>query len=184
MTQTIDELNPASSAALTDVFEISKAGVSQSLTAQQIADLIGFKTVYKTADQTINNQTAFVNDADLRFAVETFGIYAIKAHIILNTGTIPDYKDQLSLPAGTTGFTEGQGDFKVAFPSGSEVAIDVNTVRNHFVSITANFHFQLDAVFKVGSTPGNFIYSWSQNTNDAQDTILRELSYIMYRKLN
>ncbi len=188
MTKTIDELDPATVAALTDVFEISKAGVTEKLTAAQIQTLFGltfstesFKTVYKTADESVISSTTFVTDADLQFSVDANGEYVIMLFL---------YFDK-SGGAGSLGL-----DF--VLPSGEIIrnsnlwthtnvsTLDATVQHNVTVPTTPTTPHQMMLVLRarIDVTPGIINLRWKNNNNEAFNMTIHRESFIMFKKLN
>ena len=137
----------------------------------------------KSAIQTIQSQTTLINDADMRFAVTANALYEFHAFVRYSSGTGQDWKSSFTVPAGASahfaryandsgGTFGGNGDFADTDTPVSQGA-GVGNVR------TINFFGWLS----VGSTAGNLIYQWAQNTTGAFNTVLYQNSYLTGRRI-
>lgn len=186
MTKTIDQLNPAAIAALTDRFEISKAGVTKFLTSQQILDLINpYRTVFKKVSQTINSQTTFVNDADVRFPVVANGIYVFTILMDITPNFPSNFKYAMSVPPGTiSSWTSAQfgGFWTTATATGDTLPVTTPVI----VEVNQNQPKSIlnMGMLRIGGTPGEAIFRWAQEVSDPQDTILNDMTWLTYQKVN
>lgn len=145
----------------------------------------GFTVVYKKTPQTINSQTDFVNDADVRFPVVANGIYVF----IILIDSIPnfpsDFKYAMSVPAGTT--SSWSSEQFGGFWTSATLTTDSQSVT--IPVICEVNQEQPKSVFnmgmlRIGSTPGEAIFQWAQEVSNPQDTILTENTWLMYQKVN
>src|SRR5262249_11988175 len=59
-------------------------------------------TVYKSADQTVNNSATFVDAADLGFTAEANATYKIRLWAAYSSNTTPDIKFNWTTPSGAS----------------------------------------------------------------------------------
>ena len=137
----------------------------------------------KSANQVINSTTTFVNDADMRFSVAANSLYEFHVYLRYSTPNGADWKSSFTVPAGASahfaryandsgGTFGGNGDFADTDTPVSQGA-GVGNIR------TINFFGWLS----VGSTAGNLIYQWAQNTTGAFNTVLYQNSYLTGRRI-
>lgn len=134
--------------------------------------------VHKTADETVSASTTLQNDDHLVFALDASSQYALTGVLLVNSGAAPDFKWQVSLPAGATVDGHTVTNSSGTIGAFTEAAADVfDTTGN---DDAAAFW----AVVKVAGTSGNLTIQWAQNASDAGATTLKTGSWINLVKLN
>lgn len=137
--------------------------------------------VYKTANQTVNNSTTLVNDTHLKKALAANEIFEFEAKILYQSGTIPDFKFDFTVPSGATianqaafaAFDVGVtafswGLYYGASAIGGNVAAAISIIKGIVIN---------------GANAGDLQFRWAQNTADASDTKVLKGSCIIGCKL-
>lgn len=134
---------------------------------------LGVQRIYKSANETVNNSAVLQNDDELILPVLANEVWAFTMFLHASSGATPDFKYTFSLPSGTTtrffdavffnDFEEGE---TVVHGGGTNPII--TTIMGHFT---------------ISSTPGNVVFQWAQNTQNASDTKVLKGSYIIAHKL-
>jgi len=140
----------------------------------------GFDTVYKTADETINNDSTLTDDTDLQFSVDANASYAMICLFMYAADAIPDFKYAYSVPAGIT------GNIMDGYFNSQNTSAVVRTWATSRSPIDSSGNVR--ALFNTGclnieGTAGTIAFQWAQNTSNAGNTTLKEGSYIMFKKL-
>lgn len=129
----------------------------------------------KTADETVNNSSAFQNDDVLLASVVANAVYLARLHIMYNSGTTPDFKYQFTVPAGTT------------LPAWSFIgttgaAVSFNAASSGGVSglggTGADQPVDSWGVIITSGTAGTVQVQWAQDVANASNTIVRAGSYL------
>lgn len=135
---------------------------------------------YKTADQTVNNSAALVNDSELFVAVVANARYDFELRIVHNSGTTPDFKYGWTFPTGTT-MRYTQNTVPLAGTAFSLfVQIQTDTPQGEGGAADRGLHAWGKVL--VGSTAGTLRLQWAQSTANASDTIVRAGSYLTLRR--
>jgi hypothetical protein len=136
-------------------------------------------TVYKTANETVNNSTTLQDDDQLLISVEANVTYDFEAEIIYNSGTTPDFKFAWTYPAGLTMFyavyAAGGGTFLGYYET--EVNTPVLDGAGAAVGVL------LKGTVIVAATAGTLQLQWAQNTLTAANTVVQAGSYIRLRRI-
>lgn len=148
----------------------------------------GFDTVYKTADETIINDSTLTDDTDLSgITLDASSTYAVWAmiHVFDETST-PDYKHAFTVPAGATIIgNQRSNKFYSGNLSASSYDTGDMTVSASGTGITNKTgYFLIMGIIITDTTAGVLDYQWAQATSDANDTILRQGSWIATKKLS
>jgi len=143
------------------------------------------QVIRKTADQIVNNSATTVNDTDLKFPIESDGIWAFELWLQINSGSTPDFKIAFAVPASALAEFQVSGDMGKAGTGDTPVAI-LNDLAAVAVSGRATEDFVVMVRGKVvaGGTAGNVQFKWAQNTANASDSIVRANSHFICHKLN
>ncbi len=157
------------------LFFTDDAGTDFDLTAGG-----GFSTVYKTADETITNDSTLTDDADLQFSPDINSVYAINLLIQRSTSNTPDFKYAFSIPTGsvnTDQYTNGAWS-STGFPTRSWNSATTVTLSSAPAFMT------ISGILQTGSNTGTFAFQWAQATSDAANTTLEIGSWMMFKKLS
>ena len=134
----------------------------------------GATIVSKTADQTVNNSTTFIDDDHLLFAMEADKSYIVNATLLISaTDATPDIKFQWIVPASCTMFWNDISrwgrvvEFKLA-----ENSTLVKTLGSGTLGII------LTAIVRNDSTAGNLQLQWAQNIAHASNVKLLKHSHL------
>ncbi len=142
----------------------------------------GFTTVYKSADETTNNDVTLTDDSHLTFAVDANSNYVVIMQLWWIGDSTADMKFAVTLPSGASGFQIDS--FYEAKGSSSYDAIDILTVRTGAMDVTTTTPNTQIYNVKTDSTAGSFTIQWAQGSQVVADTTLQEGSFLMYKKLN
>lgn len=147
----------------------------------------GFQTVYKTADETIENDATLTDDADLQFEAEANSIYAVFVYMFITGSQFADYKHAFSVPTGGSAFGNHHMDtlYRGA-PFNSHSVGDMTVATDGSISSVANTQFAVISGFvEIGANAGTVAYKWAQNTGFANEfTTLQKGTFMMFKKLN
>lgn len=141
----------------------------------------GWKTVYKTADETIASDATLSDDADLKFPVDANSDYTFIMFLHVTSNTTADFKYAFTQPSGSFGRMKSTGDWDAVNSTGL-VSIDASTavVIGSATEKTLEQHGRII----TGSTAGTIQLQWAQNTSDAGNTTLEQGSIIMWKKMD
>jgi len=112
----------------------------------------------KSADQTVNNSATLVDDTDLQFDAGVDETWIIEIDAIFISGTTPDIKVTMTLPANAT------FDGRLV----QTVAVEDNALLINGTG--AEVGFFLRGIVRMGDTLGAVKLQWAQNTANATDT--------------
>jgi len=139
---------------------------------------------FKSADETVNNNTTLQNDDHLFFTVGTTDVWALNACLVCtdSTGTAADIKVAFTLPASgvmrlMSVTLNAAATVTAQRWDTSGVATDLATSNT-----VTNVHF-LSGTYIGGGTGGTFQMQWAQNTLTVTDTKILKGSYISGVKL-
>ena len=135
--------------------------------------------VFKTTDESITFDDVLQNDNQLLFAVEANKEYVFTLFLHFSTDDDNDIKYTFTGPAASTGRSGIDIDTLTftnpnAEPFGTEI-----TIINNTGSRDENFA-KIEGVLINGANAGNVQFQWAQGTDDAEATIVRAGSYIVW----
>lgn len=133
-------------------------------------------TAAKTSDETRNSTTTVADDSELVLALEANERYAIEATLIVSAHATPDFKFALTGTGTSTIWWTSDLDNDEAGPLGAGNEQSVNGAG-------ADTMVTLMGTIRVGGTAGNLSVQWAQDTSDANDTTLKDGSWIKATKL-
>lgn len=151
-------------------------------TAQQGSG--GWSIVVKVNDTSKTNDDTLAADPDLVIPVVVNGKYIFQMFTYIKSPVGSGFKHDFAIPSGTTGWKNDSGAFwsggispydTVVLTTTDTVNVDDNTPVN-----IASFH----GYISVGSTAGNVTLRWAQSISNGVATILKQGTYISYRKIN
>lgn len=143
--------------------------------------------VCKQADETRTSNNTLTADSTLKFAMEANKTYTFNCYVFYSTGATPDLKFGFDGPAGVTSVRIVR---KHIVPggtgySGVSVATAYETTGVAITSSsTAPGYIELSGTIVNGSTAGNFVFTWAQNTSNAANTTIEKGSLLEYVKVN
>jgi hypothetical protein len=159
---------------------LTGAGFERVLTTSDIGGSGGLiTTAFKTTSETITNDAALSDDADLLVAVVANERYSLEMFFDFSSSNLGDFQFDLRGPAGFNldGLVVmGIEDTILQLTSASSLTID--TTNPAFV-----YHASISAkVFATAS--GNVRFRWAQGTSDAGNTTLLIGSWIRIQRLS
>ena len=185
-----DKVLGRSTAGAGNVEEITCTSFARSLlddsdaaTARATLGVNYWTTVFKTADETVNNSAALQDDDHLTFSGLSGEAYAVRVVLnLLQADAAADFKvDFNSLSGNTSWFsclwrlTDTGGvvlaDVESAGPA-TDMSMTSASVGQQFVEITLNF---------ILSANASCTLRWAQNTATVADTVVKKGSYMEYR---
>ena len=144
-----------------------------------MASLTGSVVLRKASDQTVNNSTTLVNDADLLIAMGANEVWYFEAMIIHIGNNTAGLKIAFTVPSGATlswvaiymGSSTTDTRIELEQVSGTAVtAIETGTINHPILA---------KGMVRVSSTAGNLQLQWAQNTATAVDTKVLTDSWLM-----
>jgi len=151
----------------------------------------GWTSVFKTSDQSKNNDDALAADSALQFAMASGHTYVICGEAYYTCTANSDFK--FSITGG-----QGSGSVKMAYLQHTSAAGTDNTYEYHLaVAASATYvasttiapatHTSGRLWFTVIITTtgdGTFGFNWAQETSHADSTTVKAGSYIEYKAVN
>lgn len=143
------------------------------------------KIVVKTADEIVNNSAVLQNDDHLLLALAVNELWVFEFSLFYDSGTTPDIKFALTIPAGATiNRTASGNDAGGSIRNDSTTFTASGDVSSHDgQNVGVIRHTSLRGWVKCGATPGNLQLQWAQNTANGSDTTLHANSYLMAWKV-
>lgn len=137
----------------------------------------------KSANQTIQSQVTFVNDADLRIAMPISATYQFHCLVRFSSGTGQDLKISTSVPTGgTCRYAVYRDDLSSNFQGpGDFDSTDVVTIRGAGVGVIRTA--VVIGVAWTTTTAGNLILQWAQNTSGAFNTTVYTKSWMVANRI-
>lgn len=133
-------------------------------------------SVYKSADETINNSSTLQNDDDLVFALGANEKWSFKVTLFFTSGATPDIKFKFTVPSGAEmKYMAVIGSFAVACTESTTV------INSGGSSMRVEI---LEGIVTTSSTAGNIQLQWAQNTQDLSDTVVKAGSFIFANKIS
>lgn len=139
-------------------------------------------TLSKAADETVTTTTTLQDDDDLSFAVEANKRYAVWGGILVNTGTTPDIKVQLTSPASAT--FDGTILNDISSTSNATIELLVESGTTALTGAGADRWHSFSGTLVVAGTAGSATLQWAQNTSDGGNTTVKAGSWLAYTELN
>jgi len=146
------------------------------------ADHEGIILVRKTADQTVNNSEALVDDDDLKAAMAANEVWAFELLVIVDSPTAADVRIAFDVPSGSTLTWSGVGldpsatdATGVAVPNMQEAA---GANLNFGVVAGARWPIKIWGIVECGVTPGDLQTKFAQVAATVGDTTVKENSWL------
>jgi len=140
------------------------------------------RTVYKSADETVNNSSVLQDDDHLIIPVVANGIYQFKMTLIMNAAAVDsDFKYHFTVPAGTV--MTFYDKLAAVLAAGTPVAAYDQTSTPDVGSLIGTILFTIEGIIVVSGTAGNVNLQWAQNTAKANNTKLLKGSNVLYCKI-
>ena len=142
---------------------------------QQIPLLPVFR-VLKAADETVNNSSTFQDDNELKFHARANGVFLVDIVVLVNSGSTPNIKFQLTLPSGAS----VKWDMQAANTSGS--------VLHRYSGISGESGTDEMNVFRAhvatAGTAGAVTLQWAQSTAHASDSKVLANSFLIVQQID
>ena len=145
------------------VFDASRnADFSGNVTAANLP-----VTVYKSADETVNNSTTLQNDDDLVISLDANSYYEVEALILASPIS--------AAPGIKWRFLEADGTWQAVamYGTGDSTAVEIVTENGNIkasgISAGGSFKLWTKMTVLTGVSGGNFQFQWAQNFADASD---------------
>ncbi len=176
----------------------AKLTVGTSIVDRLIADsststgLKWVKRVYvKAGDETVNNSAVLQDDDHFAFPIAANEKWLLTARLIMTaTGTTPDFKCGWTFPSGLTMFWGSVGASNVVGQAWSAVGVAVTapTMLTEASTLSVGssngtFGVQFEAIIINSSTAGTLQFQWSQDTQNASNTIEKANSLMLVERL-
>ncbi len=134
----------------------------------------------KTADQTVTNSTTLVNDARFELPVGARQTWTLEFRLLFSSSAVANIKWQITIPALATGRLRFAGVGANGLNGESEVAASsVQGASGTGANKLVVFH----AHVVMGTTAGDIILQWAQNTAEASNTIVRQDSLLIATRI-
>lgn len=139
------------------------------------------KTIYKTADEIVNNSNVLQDDDELTYPIAASEkVLVIISLINSSATTTPLMKLGLSLPAGAVFY----GQEICHNLSNTDVTYTcTNAIYGIYAMNSTRCHGVLILTVINSSTAGNMVLQWAQNTATAEDTKLKAGSSMIVVKI-
>jgi len=136
--------------------------------------------VLKTADETINTDSALSADSALKFTMLANTKYSFRAVIYYTTNALADFKWRHVGPAVPTKVTIRRIHF---VPAGTSPAHAVDTAYSSadvamLAASGTEGYIEMNGMIHNGANAGDFEFHWAQNTGHASDTTVYGGSFI------
>jgi hypothetical protein len=133
-----------------------------------------FGRAVMTADQAVNNSTAFANATELAVALDANADYGFMVMLIYDASTVADIKTTIATLTNATGIW-ASSTFYTTFALGAAYNIDGGGVGTKRIDT-------LKGTMKVGATAGNLQVQFAQQTAEVSDTTLSIGSHLVVWK--
>lgn len=168
-----------------DEQEIVLGALGTVLTSNGAASAPSFQTggdvptvVRKTADETVNNSTAFQNDNDLFFAMAANTTYEIELFLLVVSDSTADFKMAFTLPAGANMIWFHVQDASIDAFRIASLGTAAQTIS--IVGSTDEHAFWIKGIVRCATFAGNLQLQWAQNTATVVNTTVYANSVIKY----
>jgi len=146
----------------------------------------GATTVYKIADEIVNNSGTLQNDDDLLFAIGANEVWGFTITIDFLSDVAPDLKVAITVPTDcklrARLLNVDSATLEVTYllaSGGSSGRIDGRGT----IDGTNNVIFSIVGFVVNGANAGNVQFQWAQQTAEASDTTVKKGSYLIAHKL-
>ncbi len=124
-----------------------------------------FISVIKQEDEIVSNSSTMQDDDELKLDLLANRIYMVVIHLLTVVGTVPDFKSRLSIPTGATALKLDSVWRSNSFQS----TLDWET--DDFVQgVSGTTAYTMWGRVIMGSTEGEIVLQWAQNTPTVEDT--------------
>jgi hypothetical protein len=142
------------------------------------------KSVRKSADQSISNDTNVANDTHLKFAVEANATYIFQLWIYTHSSSsTPGMNYQVSGPSGSTVFWSPPDVYTAAGGSANATVSAGGSSLSHYVDGNTRPALMFGTIAN-GATAGDLQFQWAQNVSNATATTVRAGSSIQGIKVS
>lgn len=164
--------------------------VGQVLAAADVNEyLVNTRYAAKAADTTRASTTTLTADPDLTLPVDANKSYRLECMIIANSNATANFKLNFTRPSGMNAFGtalgQGLGGFGSGIPYDAQSGLDITSNIPTFAgNAITDFAVQISAVIVSSSTAGSLTLQWAQNTSNAGNTIVRQGSWMLLRRVS
>lgn len=135
--------------------------------------------ISKPSDETVNNSAVLQNDDDLSFVAEANAIYQITHYFKYDIKASSDFKYQWNVPSGSM-----SGIVNYAWSSNPTASsLDLTAVRTHLGTASVIINYYHVSMVETGVTGGTVQFTWAQNTNIAENTIMKKGSAMLIERV-
>lgn len=156
------------------------------LTVETKIDEGAWTVVTKQTDEARSSTATLADDAELKFAMEANTKYLVRGRIFFDTAATPDLKFGFNGPTSPTRVrVETRSVVPGATAYGTIAVASVYETSGIAVagSGTTGGFIAFEAIIENGSTAGDFVFTWAQNTSNASSTTVLRGSYLEHRKV-
>lgn len=160
-------------------------------------DLLDYQSVVKPSDEMVESSVTIQNDDHLLFAVGTNETWHFKLHLFLtteNNNEAPDFLGGFTYPSGTTmshsqncmsNSATGVGSHAPFLASAYRFSSGASNVLCGILSTsdTSASPAFIEGTVISGGTAGNIQFQWSQNSSNADGTIVKADSRLEARRV-
>lgn len=129
--------------------------------------------VRKVSDESVINSTALQNDDVLVLPVLANWRYAFDAEIRYSTNSTANLKWSFSMPSGA-----GLVYSALYVPAGGSSLALTEFINGGGAADDSATRIRMRGLLDMGSTSGNFQFTWAQNTANASNTLVQNFSYM------
>jgi len=185
---------PGAQTAMLDALGFGAAGktISTKTTISSVYEYLGVVTKKKSADLSRNSSSVFATDSDFTIPMEANSTYSVEFQIVFTSTSSCGFKGQFVIPSAAAVYannTPGLGS--ITYPPGTQafLGLVVSTLAiggANFAIATANTGMAFTGRFIIttGSTAGNMVFQWAQNTSHADNATVHSISNVTCTKRN
>lgn len=165
----------------------SDGRIAPALQYDDLDQLVVPKLVVKTADETVNNSAVLQNDDALAFAIGANEHWFAEAELLVSSPSVnSDLKVAWTTPVGLSAYRAYRhtNAFGVSETSAPSTPYTDPTVGITFGSVNGVWVGYIKAWFLNGATAGTVQLQWAQNTQTAEDTIVKAGSFLRLTRLS
>jgi hypothetical protein len=146
--------------------------------------LVNTHFAFKNSNTTRTSAPNATNDPDLNIAVDANKIYMLYCYLAYNSGATPGFQNAFSVPSGTTlgGVYFGPSTTSVMSAPGNLVLL--SGISAAWPGGTNDLGVICEGIVNTGSTAGNIIVQWGQQTSSATNTTLKTGSCLFLRRVS
>ncbi len=135
----------------------------------------------KVGDQTVNNSITLVNDAGLAVAVAASAAYAYELHLTYNSNGTANFKTNWTLPSGGTVV---RSNLLAVAGANTQHSSFTGPLVGGLLGAGADAALDMWGYFTTSTTAGTLQLQWAQTVANVSDTIVRDGSFLVVRRLS